>query len=137
MRDGWNTYYLLLLASVISLSFPAVLILLSKSFRRTKERPSASASSHVEEARPWQDLERKTNGRFFLALNSGIALIVLGLLLIPAVGVFREVATSGSRDLLFRALTVIFLTGGLMIAGLLYAGSKGDLNWLRSIGREK
>ena len=137
MRDGWNTYYLLLLASLLSLSFPAILLVLSGWFRKSVRQrvPAPAAPVADSERRPWTEGERKTNARFFLVLNAGIGLIVLGLLLVPTVAVFRDLAVNRPADLLFRAILIIFLTGGLMIAGLLYAGRKGDLNWIRSIGR--
>ena len=142
MRDGWNTYYLLLLASFLSLSFPAGLILISRSLSGSNKggnrgRQFDKITPVSDDARPWHKTEKKTNARFFLALNSGIILIVMGLVLIPAVAIFRELAIGNAKDLLLRAMIIVFLSCGVMITGLLYASRKGDLNWIRSTRREK
>lgn len=138
MRDGWNTYYLLILASLLSLVFPALLFLISRSMLAGVVRPKAETSGGRKvDVRPWREVHRTTNLRFFTALNAGMGLIGLSLLMVPTVSVLREISRGGEHDLVIRGVIVIFLSGGLLIAGLLYAGRKGDLDWLRTFQKGK
>src|SRR5262245_58707960 len=132
MESGWNTYALLFLAALLSLALPFVLAVLSRVFRA-----SAPPPVHVATGRPWAERNRKTNTRFFQALNAGICLFALALLLVPSVGVLRELSRSGERDLAFRGAIGVLLISIILVTGLLYAGRKGDLSWLRSFDRER
>jgi NADH:ubiquinone oxidoreductase subunit 3 (subunit A) len=130
LPSGWNVYYIVVLAGGLALLIPLALVALSRALS-----PKPTTASHPAPAAPLvksdnpAEIGRKSNPRFFLALNAASILILLALLMIPC-----AVSLPGAA-----ALVLILSFCALAGLGLLYGVRKHDLDWLktfRETGRE-
>ncbi len=132
MASGWETYYVLFLSAVFSLTMPMVLWAISWALKyrveqaRSIELPGSDLKVH---RRPDTILGKKINTRFFLAATTAVVLVTLGLFLVPYAGILSPGKTlSGEHRIrgLIGVLSVVFFAA----LSLLYAVRKGDLDWL-------
>lgn len=123
----WHDFHLLFLAGVVSLIVPAIISLFARiSLNRFPPMGKATPTDDFFSSHP------KVNTRFFLAINSTLALIVLGLLLAPCVAMFRPMVSGGDRAMVLRGGVVIVGICGLLMGSLLYSSRKGDLSGVSS-----
>lgn len=127
MPSGWDVYYVVFLAAALSLSVPAALSLVSSVLRSRTGLPARRRMEPPElggtKVAPSTELGRRLNTRFSRATNAALLLTAVGLILIPCVG------EGGLSNRGLVAILSLSVFGGL---GLLYAGRKGDLDWLKS-----
>jgi hypothetical protein len=129
MPSGWDVYYVVFLSAVLALAIPAGLGLVSILMSGRGKRPGPSSATPVPPVRDESALGRRMNTRFFLSANAALALIALGLVVIPCAGTLQAGET---RAEVLRGLVAIVSIAGFAAIGLLYAARKGDLDWLRS-----
>lgn len=140
MPSGWEVYYVVFLSALLALGIPATLGLLSRLFfaKRTDTQLQSQKADLPIVSDPSESsvTSKHVNTRFFLAANSALVLIALGLLMIPAAVMLRpSTGEAGNENLvsgLVAILSVIVFAG----LGLLYSARKGDLNWIQSFRRE-
>src|SRR5687767_12941658 len=120
MPSGWDAYYVFFLSALLSLGVPAFLKLISMSKRRGQPRRAAQADATGWDFDAFKG--RRINTRFFMGTNVALILTALCLALVPCVGAIP--ATSGIRLVAILSICV------LSALALLYAATKGDLDWL-------
>lgn len=128
MASSWDSYYVVFLSAIFSLSIPALLALISFIFfskhkRVQKKAPPVDASSKNRTI-----LGQRVNVRFFLAANASLVLMALALELIPCAITLQGANQEG----LLKGLIAILSLAIFSILGLLYAIRKGDMGWLSS-----
>src|SRR4051812_44540585 len=114
MPSSWDAYYVVFLSAFLALLIPAILKLVSRAVAPKKDATNTFAPSDLKR----EQLGRRMNSRFFLAANSAVLLIALGLCAIPSIGILR-----GTSSL--PALISILTIAALAALGLLYAVRKG------------
>jgi NADH:ubiquinone oxidoreductase subunit 3 (subunit A) len=130
MPSGWDVYYVVFLSALLALAIPSVLGLISYFVvpKHAAEPPKKAEEAEVTV------MAQRVNARFFLAANTALILITLGLVLIPCVGALQP---GGSHQTYGRGLIAIVTVAGFAALGLLYSARKGDLSWLRSFQERK
>jgi NADH:ubiquinone oxidoreductase subunit 3 (subunit A) len=129
MTSNWDSYYLVLLSALLSLSIPLFLAGISFVFshRNQRKRSVSLQPAHPLEERPII-LGQRIHIQFFLAANAAVVLITIVLLLIPCVTVLQ----SGKQEFFLNGLLAIISISGFISIGLFYAVRKGDMGWLSS-----
>lgn len=136
--NSWETYYIILLSALLSLSIPLGLFFISSILQRSKKKTVTNVTSSFLKSEPSDvAFPEKINTRFFLAINVAVILLGLSLALVPIVSVFRSVVESTDRQQLFRCILGILSLAFFLALGLFYASWKGDLGWLRSYDQKR
>ncbi|HTL13294.1 MAG TPA: hypothetical protein VL588_12450 [Bdellovibrionota bacterium] len=133
MSGGWGDYYIVFLAGLIGLLFPAILGFLSWLLSPADVRSKYLAGVSFRKAeRVIGGDGRRINTRFFLGINIATLLLVLTLLFLPAAAAFRGLVSETGGN--HRNLAVVMLVSvvGFLALSLFYAVRKRDLSWLRS-----
>jgi hypothetical protein len=133
MPSGWDVYYIVFLSALLALGIPLVLTFVSRIVSRAARKSSPDITGVASRSLPGalnDHLGQRMNARFFLGVNSTLALITLLLILIPCVGVIRN--ADGDREAALRSLFAVLSVAGFAGLGLLYCSRKGDLSWIRS-----
>ncbi len=126
--SGWGAYYLFFLAGGAALAIPLLLHILAGLLRRSGQSPVAlsarpsrgSASSRVESTRGL-----KFNTRYFHGASLSIALVVLGLVIMPYAAGLRTSSSAPGPHLLG-----ILLLSSFGMLSVLYVSRKRDARWL-------
>ncbi len=143
MPSGWEVYYIVFLSAALALGIPGVLGMIARLVSRSSSRSEATSRSstliktHVQ----LQDALRKNpshlgnrmNGRFFLAINAGLVLMALALILIPCVGMLQP--GTSATDLL-KGVGAIVSVAAFSALGLFYSTKKGDLSCLETVRKK-
>lgn len=133
MTGSWDSYYVVFLSALLSLTFPAVLaavsfVLFGNKFRK-KPGPAKELGTRGKNETV---LGQRINVRFFLAANAALILFALALALIPCVTTLRADNDEGMG----KGLAAIITLAGFSVLGLLYSIRKGDMSWLDSYDRK-
>jgi NADH:ubiquinone oxidoreductase subunit 3 (subunit A) len=128
MASSWDSYYVVFLSAILSLSIPALLAVVSfiffPKYKRVQKKPLPFDASIQNRT----ILGQRVNVRFFVAANASLVLMTLALELIPCATTLQEDNSEG----LLKGLIAIISLASFSILGLLYAIRKGDMGWLSS-----
>ena len=128
MASSWDSYYVVFLSAILSLSIPALLALISFIFFSKHKRAQKRALAPDASSKNRTILGQRVNVRFFLAANASLVLLALALEIVPCAITLHELNQEG----LFKGLTAILSLAIFSMLGLLYAIRKGDMGWLSS-----
>jgi len=128
MASSWDSYYVVFLSAILSLSIPMLLALISFFLFPKRKRNQSQRFPIEASAKNKTILGQRINVRFFIAANGSLVLMTLALALIPCAVTLQQDQSDGS---LKGVLAVISLSV-FSILGLLYAIRKGDMGWLSS-----
>lgn len=141
MTSSWDSYYIVFLSAILSLSIPALLAVISivlfprsqpsHPVGRADKKPLVNLQDGFKLNRTI--LGQRINVRFFLAANAALILITMALALIPCATTLQ----TENRDGLIKGLISIVTIAGFAVLGLLYSVRKGDMGWLSSFRPER
>lgn len=132
MTSSWDSYYIVFLSAILSLAIPASLAAISIIFfPKTKQKRLTPQNLTVGKSNQ-TILGQRINVRFFLAANSALILITLGLELVPC----ATTVQSQNMEGLIKGIISIVTLAGFAVLGLLYSIRKGDMGWLSSFNQE-
>ena len=138
LPSGWETYYGVVFAALLSLGLPLGLSLLAR-LLSSKAGPGREGSERGLNAGLFDRglravtpaIGQKLNTRFFLAALLAFALLASALLLIPCSTTLSHQVASQDQSPLKALIAIVSIAGACSLA-LLYASRKGDLGWLRT-----
>jgi hypothetical protein len=134
MMSSWDSYYIVFLSALLSLSVPGVLALISfVFFPKGRRKSDAKTSRDLAPSSSKTILGQRVNVRFFLAANAALVLIALALELIPSATTLQ----TENREGLLKGLVAIVSIASFSVLGLLYSVRKGDMGWLSSYQSKK
>lgn len=128
MTSSWDSYYVVFLSAILSLSIPMFLALISFIFFPKYRRVRKKGIPLDTSAKNKTILGQRINVRFFIAANGALVLMALALELIPCAITLHQ----NHREGLLKGLIAVVSLSVFSILGLLYAIRKGDLGWLSS-----
>ena len=139
MVGSWDSYYVVFLSAILSLTLPGILALISYLSRtgslQTWSQVRKPGSKHLSAAGVEGNtiLGQRINVRFFLAANAALVLFAIALELVPCVATLQ----GNSGDGLLSGLVAIVSIAGFAVLGLLYSVRKGDMAWVESFRRKE
>ena len=128
MASSWDSYYVVFLSAILSLSIPMLLALISFLLFPKRERPQTKGPLIEASAKNKTILGQRVNVRFFIAANGSLVLMTFALALIPCAVTLQQDQSDG----LLKGLLAVLSLSVFSILGLLYAIRKGDMGWLSS-----
>ena len=132
MSSRWDQYFLIVLSALVAVIFPLLLSFMSRLFS-SRMKPGIIDRSSLFPPRTTQPKLKKINLRFFTSVSLASVFLSLTLLLVPCVVTVRTLIEHGESKEAGRVLLSIISVSGLLLLGVFYSVSKGDLNWIRTI----